>query len=73
MVQIRCYDCAGTGAITWGQMLDSLSEQVGLETKFESWARFGIGGYIAEENSRQEEELEGIEVRNDRECFGNSY
>lgn len=43
---------------------------MGLETKFESWARFGIGGYIADENSSQEEELEGIEVRNDREALG---
>lgn len=39
-----------------------------LEPNFESWARFGIGGYVAEENSRQEEEL-GYSGGKDRECW----
>lgn len=54
-------------------MLDSLLEQVALEPNFESWARFGIEGYIAEENLRKEEEFEGTGVRKERECSRNSY
>ena len=36
--------------LLWGQILDSFLEYIGLEPKFESWARFGIEGYIAEED-----------------------
>lgn len=55
------------------QILDSFLEQEELELNFENWERFGIGGHVTEENSRQEEELEGTKVGKDRECSGNSY
>lgn len=41
----------------------------GIRTKFENWARFGIGGCVTEENLRQEEEPGGTSVGKDRDYW----